>query len=764
MLVWNEVKQLCEKLLRFREQPPPSDTIPKLFSKVYRLASNPCRNVPSLVKGRDNEPISGKDSESTQVLVLFYLLRELLKQHLEHNVKPYLAQPVSLLRSYLELWSSYSVALVCIAAGFKYQSNQWSQQGMPPGHTGMTTTSLGCQLWFEQILHPNRHEIERQIAAIILSDRSGVTVDTGVVKRLLHSFVQLGVDPRKGSSIYQEIFELKFLITTEQHYAGQGDSWMQEYGVEGYVSRALATLQDEAKRVDRYLDKSTGEPLRKALVHRLVVQRSEQLLVPAAEWMMQGNKTQLRELFTLLQHNEGCLDPLQKIVEDHIFNEGKKEIAKVASEAARDPSTLITAILKVYETYRQMVEETFGNHKSLVAALDTGARKFVGQSPGISGDKCAECLARYCHNGLRPSGGATRSGPEEMERFAKEVVCILRLLEAFDVFQSNYASLLSQRLIFGAYDKDSEELLILNIRQQRGRDYVHKWQIMFMDVTQHSKKFKEEFDAALAQGNSSLPFELNPSVLTSGSWPSTSLVSSVPLTVDLRGPLQLFEQFYKKQCGGRSVQWLPMFSHGAIRAVFTPSNPKPYELAVSHWQLLFLLLFNEDKTDGTPVDVPYSLFRGRCEGIDEQTLQKSLLPLVKQKIVIVVDPNVDQGQWVYRLNGAVSLPNRKLNLILAQGVGTGPAPPAEAPQKDETTGLPQVQQERKFAVQAAIVRILKSRRALKYQDLLSEVRTVLTGRFQPTVQDVKVNLETLLEKEFIERSPDDPNTFLYFAS
>ena len=74
--------------------------------------------------------------------------------------------------------------------------------------------------------------------------------------------------------------------------------------------------------------------------------------------------------------------------------------------------------------------------------------------------------------------------------------------------------------------------------------------------------------------------------------------------------------------------------------------------------------------------------------------------------------------------------------------------PLRAIEKSESDrDTQQIDEERKFVVQAAIVRIMKARKGMKHSLLVQEVIDQLKGRFQPKVPMIKVeqNRRILIE-------------------
>lgn len=69
--------------------------------------------------------------------------------------------------------------------------------------------------------------------------------------------------------------------------------------------------------------------------------------------------------------------------------------------------------------------------------------------------------------------------------------------------------------------------------------------------------------------------------------------------------------------------------------------------------------------------------------------------------------------------------------------------------------IEQVDEDRKPQIDAAIVRVMKSRKEMDHNVLIAEVTSQLTSRFLPSPNVIKKRIESLIEREFLERDKDN---------
>ena len=116
-----------------------------------------------------------------------------------------------------------------------------------------------------------------------------------------------------------------------------------------------------------------------------------------------------------------------------------------------------------------------------------------------------------------------------------------------------------------------------------------------------------------------------------------------------------------------------------------------------------------------------------------------------------------QPSDVFSVNDAFSskLIRVKINTVSAAKSGES------EPERLETRV--KVDDDRKHEIEAAIVRIMKARKNMQHNVLVSEVTQQLKSRFLPSPVVIKKRIESLIEREYLARATDDMKCYAYCA-
>ncbi|KZV92198.1 hypothetical protein EXIGLDRAFT_614671, partial [Exidia glandulosa HHB12029] len=199
-----------------------------------------------------------------------------------------------------------------------------------------------------------------------------------------------------------------------------------------------------------------------------------------------------------------------------------------------------------------------------------------------------------------------------------------------------------------------------------------------------------------------------------------------------------FQRYYASKHSGRKLTWLWNYSKNELRTNYL--NQK-YILMTSSYQMAVLVQYNNNDT--LSLDELQT-----ATAISKEILSQVLALLVKAKVLI----NEEKDQ--YDLNPSFKSKKIRVNLNM----------PIKAQEtKEQTEVLKTVDEDRKYVIQATIVRIMKARKTMKNQPLIQEVISQISQRFAPKIPDIKKAIDTLLEKEYIERVEGTRDTFSYVA-
>jgi cullin 1 len=591
---------------------------------------------------------------------------------------------------------------------------------------------------------------------LIERERNGEPINSRLISGVAECYVALGLNELDVKQlkepilkIYKEYLEVPFISSTEHYYSRESSEFLRQNPITEYMKKVEQRLEEEKKRIRLYLNESTEEILMKKCEEVLIQKHLDLFYSEFENLLNDGKNEDLARMYDLLAKIQDGLVELKKLLEVYIYNQGMEAIEKCCDAAINDPKLYVQTILDVHKKYDLLVLSAFHNDKGFVASLDKACGRFINNNAVTkkcnSSSKSPELLARYCDILLKKN--TKNSEDSELEDTLSQVMVVFTYIEDKDVYQKFYSKWLARRLVqqTSASD-DAESTMISKLKTACGFEYTSKLQRMFLDVGV-SKDLNETFKKHIDNTQQALNLDFYIMVLSSGSWP---FQQCLPLTLpaELEKSYQRFTDFYSSQHNGRKLSWLYSFSKGEI---VTNCFKNRYTLQASTFQIAILLLFN-DKTEYLVKDII------DLTQIKMDTIVQVLAVLFKSKLLVSDEEEIEETD--IQANTPVRLfanyKNKKIRININAPIKS------DIKQEDEKTHK-NIEEDRKLLIQAAIVRIMKMRKVLKHTQLISEVLSQLSPRFKPKVPIIKKCIDILIEKEYLERTENEKDSYKYLA-
>lgn len=551
--------------------------------------------------------------------------------------------------------------------------------------------------------------------------------------------------------VYVKQFEPEFLRQSELYLKEFGETWSAS-SLKDYILVCEKLLKKEDYRCMAFnLDSTTQKQLMDSAHRTLIDNYSEKLLNGGSLSKLLAEKevSSMKALYDLLR-----LSGIQKKMKVPWSDFIKETGASIVSDKERGDD-MVLRLLELRRSLDLMIRDAFGKDEDFLWGMRESFGKFMNDRKVAScwpsgTSKIGEMTAKYIDMLLRgglkslpkdllsdakdraraEKEGQSSTGDEdaELDRQLDQALELFRFIEGKDAFEAFYKKDLARRLLMGrSASQDAERNMLTKLRGECGSNFTHNLEQMFKDQELAKDEMNSYKQWCGGNEDRKALLDLQVMILSASAWPTYPDVR-LNLPDDVATQIERFDQYYKNKHTGRLLTWKHSLAHCAIKASFAKGTK---ELLVSAYQAVVLILFNAVPADGFLAYEQISSATGLQGGDLERTLQS--LACGKARVLTKHPKGRDvKSTDTFTFNRTFVDPKYRIKINQIQL--------KETKEENKQTNE-RIVQDRRFETQAAIVRIMKSRKSMGHAELVAEVINLTKKRGSVEPAAIKKEIE-----------------------
>lgn len=663
-------------------------------------------------------------------------------------------------------WAAFNKTLITVRSTFSYLDRSFLLNNKKYQSINDLLLSLFRKMIFNSAQGADDADCGKKVVVgmcwLVEHDRRG---NQAADPALLHDSINM----LKVLGVYGSKFEREFLRQSEEYFTDFAAEHSND-GLRSYITSCERLLKKEDYRSNTFNFDSTTKVLLLEKAHEILIQNYSEVLLDQGDvsrLLDDNDISSVKALYSLL-----CLSNIPRKLkgpwEEYIQQAG----SRIVNDTEKGDEMVIR-LLEFRRSMDTMIRDAFGGDEVFTYSLREAFTVFINDkkissSWGTGTSKVGEMIAKHIDMLLRGGikalpkslisdskdrseaerSGQASTGDEdaELDRQLDAALELFRFIEGKDVFEAFYKKDLARRLLMGrSASQDAERSMLTKLKSECGSSFTHNLEQMFKDMA----LAKEEMDTYKswldASGRDRKGVDLNVSVLSQAAWPTYPDVKML-IPEDVAEKIDQYDAFYKNKHTGRKLFWKHNLAHCMVKGYFAKGTK---DLAVSAMQASVLVLFNQ-APDGVLGYEQISTSTGLSGGELERTLQS--LACGKVRVLVKHPKGRDVSPTdTFSFNKAFTHPmvRVKINQIQLK----------ETVEENQETHR-RVAADRQFETQAAIVRVMKSRKTMPHAQLVAEVINQTKSRGAMDPGDIKQNIEKLIEKDYLER---EGNSYTYLA-
>ena len=543
---------------------------------------------------------------------------------------------------------------------------------------------------------------------------------------------------------------------TVKFASDKGKNDIQTMSAPEYVLSQLKYLDEEYEREKEFIHEKYHERINKLNYEHLIGTHMKEIAsmdTGIKNMLETKNDIQLTNLYKLFKLYPASLTEITEEFQPYIKNRGN--VIYENKELSKDPKKFIPELISLKKEMDKLVYECFENNNDFQDVKNKAFSLFMKR------DVYAKQLSNYADYCMRL--GFKGKSQEEIEDTLNDIIDLFKCLNSKLVFQNEANKKMSERLIKKQnLSTLAERMFITKLKQEAGVTYVSKMQEMMNDL----EKNKNETDNYKLLPHKGAPngIKLDITVISQSAWEiSKKSMEKLEMPKYLNSCLEDFEQFYLKKHQGQKLIWCLGLSKIDIEYLYL----KHKNISVSTLpQLLSLLLLekHEKLTLGKIAEYCGCQPATIITDIPGLVFNTSFNPKGATNQGIIIGTFNAQTKE-FKETDEISI---NKNFVCSRiKISTIPLPPKKSASEIKAAELEEAQIIKRYQdniLQATLTRIMKSRigQETTHVWLVGEAAKQ-TDLFKAQPQQIKENIEKLIEKNVIKRNAKNRTCYDYIA-
>ena len=642
-----------------------------------------------------------------------------------------------------------------------------------------TLAKSAMNIYTDKFFNIFRNNIFIEVNKLILEDRKGNRESRQRIKTVMKTirnldyefpriikennrilWIQEKPDENKNNGIPNAIqndwYDNYFERETRNFATEKGSNDIQAMSAPEYILSQLKYIDEEYERQKEFINPIFHDRINKINYECLIGNHMKTIAdmdTGINKMLETKNDAQLTKLYKLFKLYPESLKEITEKFQPYIKNRGN--VIYENKELSKDPKKFIPELISLKKEMDKLVLECFENNSEFQDVKNKAFSLFMKK------DVYAKQLSNYADHCMR--SGFKGKSQDEIERTLNDIIDLFKCLNSKLVFQNETNKKMSERLIKKqSLSSLSERLFITKLKQEAGVTYVSKMQEMMNDL----EKNKSETENYKLSPHKGAPngIKLDITVISQSAWEiSKKAMELIELPPFLKYCIDDFETYYIKKHQGQKLIWCLGLSKVEIEYKYLKNK----NISVSTLPQLLSLLHLEKAGKLTLGKI------AELCGCQPSTIINDIQGLVfnptfnphgqADKGIIIGTFNAQTKE--FKETDEISI---NMNFVSSRvKIQTIPLPQKKSASEVKQAEIEEAQIIKRYQdniLQATLTRIMKSKigQETTHVWLVNEAAKQI-DLFKAQPQQIKENIEKLIEKNVIKRNEKNRTCYDYIA-